>query len=133
MKLEVTKTQEETGLGLYLSTHPSGRGVQVSGIEPGSSAHKASAAGQLRAGDVIYSIDGKDVRGRSVRDILRRFEGAIGDTFDIGVRPLPPALPPKTVVATVHGAEQDSALPPVSVRANRSATQLATVKQHCDL
>ena len=79
-ELEAALDQKFGGVGLELVTAP--EGVVVHAPVVGGPAWRAG----IRAGDAIVSIDGADVRGMSVRDMVGILRGDAGSTVAVGLR-----------------------------------------------
>jgi carboxyl-terminal processing protease len=70
-----------TGVGIWVRRGPDGR-LRVISVGPQSPAEKAG----LRAGDVVVSVDGSSVAGRSVVDVVSQLRGDVGSTVVIQVQ-----------------------------------------------
>lgn len=79
-ELEAALDQKFGGVGLELVAAPAG--VVVHAPVAGGPAWRAG----VRNGDAIVSIDGADVRGMSVRDVVGMLRGDAGSTVAVGLR-----------------------------------------------
>lgn len=70
-----------TGVGLWLRQDADGR-LLVSGVQEGAPAARVG----VRVGDEVVSVDGVDVVGRPVADVLGRLRGADGSEVRVGFR-----------------------------------------------
>jgi carboxyl-terminal processing protease len=70
-----------TGVGVWVRRDPRGA-LRITNVQPNS---PASAAG-LQAGDVLTSVGGTRVAGRTVADVVSGLRGVRGSTVSVGVR-----------------------------------------------
>ncbi|TBH20033.1 S41 family peptidase [Thermus thermamylovorans] len=71
------------GIGATLSpANPDGTGARIIGVMPGLPAQRAG----MRAGDVILEVDGEDVTGLPLQEVVARIRGREGTQVTISVR-----------------------------------------------
>ena len=63
-----------------------GRWVQIRDVGPDTPAHAAVQSGEMAVGDELVAVNGEVVAGTSLKDVLRRLKGAVGDTVTIEIR-----------------------------------------------
>ncbi|MFF4581675.1 S41 family peptidase [Streptomyces sp. NPDC001389] len=69
-----------TGVGLWAGRRADGR-IEVDRVQPGSPAARAG----LRAGDRLLSVDGQEVSGLPVADVVARLRGEAGTPVVLGL------------------------------------------------
>jgi S1-C subfamily serine protease len=132
-----------TLIGVQLSGESSKDGVKVVDVSPGGPAELAG----VRAGDVIVMVDGKDVKGKTSRDVvnqLRSFEpdrkvklrvmreGKTKD-FDVIARPISDAfvvhgdVPPGFDAEAFRGFEAPRITSPFSGRSELAGLEVTTL------
>jgi carboxyl-terminal processing protease len=82
-RFEQVLTGSYTGVGVWVRRAADGA-LRVISVQPGSPAHRA----RLRAGDVLVSVDGRAVAGRSVADVVSDLRGSAGSKVTVQVRRL---------------------------------------------
>jgi carboxyl-terminal processing protease len=80
-RFEQVLTGSYTGVGVWVRRASDGA-LRVISVQPGSPAHRA----RLRAGDVLVSVDGHAVAGRSVADVVSDLRGSAGSKVTVQVR-----------------------------------------------
>ena len=79
---QMYSANEYAGIGVTIQAEASGGGYQIVAVTAGSPAEQAG----LKAGDVIVSVDGTDVSGKSLSDVQQMIRSKLDKTITFSVR-----------------------------------------------
>ncbi len=69
------------GIGVTVKARQDGTGIDIKSVEPGGGAEKAG----VKAGDILISVDGQSVAGKTVDEAKALIQGEAGQQVELGI------------------------------------------------